>query len=368
MKKISILSILIISIFSSNAWEVDNFTNREKYYSLSEREKLENLYTLNDQTNRMIQMGLDRMNRIRSCTADMKRDIPTVHYVVRSVLGGGLVEGALEDWAQNNKKIHTVEANQDLYDGIWSVDTSLNVNGHIVGIDKLGHFFDQGHELFEMNYQSGDEGGIEQAMLFSNDLENQHYGIGSSGVKSYGDMAANTSGMDFFLNLIDGSDSYLRCNKSTGKYEARRDFDWSDFVDDSWDEGVNCSKFYRANNPYSKWINIREEQNVKMEGKSLTSYFSDVHYFTDEGKALKKNLKKMNLRCPVDMVKCHKIAKMECATYFVSPECLKKAKQINSKCEQKEMGAYNVKSSKSGYLYRRSGNSDSGNQKQTQSR
>ena len=366
MKKISILSILIISIFNSSAWEVDNFTNRDKYFSLSEREKLDNLFILNDQTNRMLHDGIKRMNDKRGCVEDMKRKSPSVHYMVRRILGGGMVDGALEDWAQNNSKLHTVKANQKLYNGIWSVDTSLNLNGHVVGIDKLGHFFDQGHEMFEMAHQSGADGGLKQALGFSNDLEDQYYGISTSGVKSYGDMAANYAGMNFFTNLIDGDDSFLKCNKATGKYEVIRDFDWSDFVDDSWDEGINCSMFYKANNPYSKWLNSREEKNVKMDGGGVSSIFNGDKVFTDAGKALRNSLSKLKISCPVEVNKCKKLASLECANYFVSPDCLKKASaEINSKCEHKNIGEYNVKRTKSGYSYRPTESSSTNSQKQS---
>jgi hypothetical protein len=342
MKKLLSISIISILTINISAWEVDNITNRKKLHSFSDSQKLENLYSLNDQTNRLLIKATERMNEKTSCISDMKKDIPSIYRMVRRTLGGAMNKGTIDHWAESNNELHTVKGNKNLYGGKWELDSSLNLNGHIVGSDKFGHFFDQGHEIFEIGYQSGEEGGLKELLSFNNVIEDMHHGISSTQVKSYGDMAANYGGMKFYVNLIHGKDSFLKCNKKTGKYEVKRDFDWNEFIDNSWDEGINCSKFFKAKNPYSKWGN-----------------FGQITSNTESGIEYKKTLKKMNLSCPVEIKKCKELSKLKCSAYFVSPDCLEKVGSVNSTCDHLELGEYNVPRTKTGYSYKRSSESNS---------
>lgn len=71
--------------------------------------------------------------------------------------------------------------------------------------------------------------------------ENGSWGLGFTGVKSYGDMAANFEGYQFWAQLTSGSNPYFRC--SNHKWKMRRAFHWTEYVSDSWDEGINCNEY-----------------------------------------------------------------------------------------------------------------------------
>ncbi|OUR93658.1 hypothetical protein A9Q84_19520 [Halobacteriovorax marinus] len=350
IRKLFLLSLVVT--LSTQAWEVDDFSNRKEILGISPEDKAQNLYRLNDQSNRYFYSAIKEFNRKRSCVDDMKKNPPEIYSRVKRVLGGGMVEGALEDWVQNSKKMVKSKGDQALYGTPWSIDPSFNLNGHVVGIDKLGHFADQGFELFEAAYLN-EGANLEKAFELSNTYEDYVFGISASGVKSYADMAAGYNGMQFYMNLLHGEGKYLTCNKSTGSYEILRDFDWADYVNDSWDEGINCSMYYRAKFPYDKTSYIRQEKEL-LEGDSLLSFMSDKASLSSAGVHFKNRMKQKGMSCPANFNQCKKMAKMECSTRLISPDCLIKASPVLVRCKEKKLGDFGVPSAKSGYSYSRS--------------
>jgi hypothetical protein len=169
---------------------------------------------------------------------------------------------------------------------------------------------DQGYDLIKKFIKSGmNEEGFKKAMEKSNDLEEDDYGLGISGIKSYGDMGANFSGLTFYYNLLAGDKPQITCDSKTKKYKINYDFNWADYVNDTWDEGINCSYFESVKNPC--------EEPRKNTDREIKVTNEDEIYF-------KQYLKKLKppLECPADLAKCKKVASRNCANYFVSPKCL----------------------------------------------
>ena len=71
--------------------------------------------------------------------------------------------------------------------------------------------------------------------------EKKIFGQQTTGIKSYADLAANYDGFLFWNSIYASSDPYFSCTK--GKWSKIRDFNWSDYVSASWDEGINCSEY-----------------------------------------------------------------------------------------------------------------------------
>lgn len=314
MQKLILTMLLVpIQIYS---WETDNFTSRLKIQQASSKEKIDNRYKLNDETNRLLRKTIDEFNMDKGdCVADMKRvdekETPLLFDWIDDSIGG--THAVIEEYAEEgNVTLYDherswVSMSSNMYDKNYGLQGSFNLNDHVVGPDKLGHFFDQGHDLIEKMIRFGmNKTGLKRAHAKSNSMEEGTFGLWASGVKSYGDMGANYSGLKFYYNLLWGDNPQVTCDQETKKYKLNFDFDWHNHVNHTWDEGVNCSFFTEVENPY------------KMG-------FDEESMNTDRDKHFNNYLKELDppLSCPNEVEKCREVVKENCSNYFVSPKCIK---------------------------------------------
>lgn len=185
----------------------------------------------------------------------------------------------------------------------------VKVGNSSVGLDKIDHFLSHGFMYFklystkrETQTNSFDEletklapriDSEEERMKDVYELgdlqEESSWGLAGSGVKSYGDLAANYSGLQFYKNLLDGDNPYLKCVEN--KLEVNRKFKIEDYADDSWNESINCSSF-----------NSQSNRDVVL-----------------------KNMKNLGFeRCPVDAAKCASLVEKykDAAVHILHPLCL----------------------------------------------
>lgn len=138
------------------------------------------------------------------------------------------------------------------------------VNGTLIGLDKLGHFFAEGWEYFEISNEP--DRSLTDAMLWGHGKEAGMFGFTTTGVFSYADLATNFDGWRFWnrvllkqpdplkgltARLLD--QPYVRCEiqllESIQKFEVIRaweinnDFEIVDYVNPAWDEGINCNLY-----------------------------------------------------------------------------------------------------------------------------
>lgn len=127
----------------------------------------------------------------------------------------------------------------------------MRVGDQTIGTDKLEHMFGQGFNYFTKNYLKGKgeikavKGGIfgEKFFLGGNKIGN--------GVFSYGDLGANFNGMRFWNHVLQKRDDVLGVDHNIGPYIACennkwvqvKELDFTDYIDDSMDESINCAKF-----------------------------------------------------------------------------------------------------------------------------
>ncbi len=73
-------------------------------------------------------------------------------------------------------------------------------------------------------------------------------GLSMTGVLWYADLAASYSGFRFWSDLLSLGEpgSFIAHDTSAGGFVQRRIFSFADYVNDAWDEGVNCSAFHPA--------------------------------------------------------------------------------------------------------------------------
>ena len=160
--------------------------------------------------------------------------------------------GQVESWAGDTKDIDRLQDNQNGPESIYNkisffeyplmtfgIAHSVRINGHVIGVDKFGHFMAEGHAYYSRIVEKG--GSWEKAVRWGHNTEEGYFGLSVSGVKSFGDLAANYGGAHFWLSILDGKDPYFTCRD--GKFEKIRKFTWADYVNDAWDEAINCSQF-----------------------------------------------------------------------------------------------------------------------------
>lgn len=124
----------------------------------------------------------------------------------------------------------------------------INVNGTYLGVDKLEHLFSTGWKYFRKHYHSKEP--IEEVLAEAGyRIERSVLGGWriSTGVVSYADLSANFNGIRFWNDMLGlepdilgiETDPYLACESS--HWVIRNPVDISIYVDESFDESVNCS-------------------------------------------------------------------------------------------------------------------------------
>ena len=189
----------------------------------------------------------------------------------------------------------------------------VDINGVLVGLDKLGHFFAEGWRYFELTHSDGQT--IEQALAWGRSQELGKFGYSMTGIFSYADLVANFNGWRFWnrvllsrpdplkgmlANLFDRP--YVSCRiqiiesivngKIVRAWEQNAAFDLSDYIDGAWDEGNNCNSYA---NPFI-------EQKVVARIEEVDAGFS----------------------CPVNKGQCLRARKKYgyYAKYLLHPSCL----------------------------------------------
>lgn len=135
----------------------------------------------------------------------------------------------------------------------------IRVVGLPIGADKFSHFFTEGFNYLKKE----NEHGIERALTYGDNMESGLWGKVFTGIFSYADLAANLSGLQFFKDLTDGEEPFFLCED--GRWKRAKNMDWSLYIDESWDEGINCSNFRheRLEKKFNSRIKALEEKNKK---------------------------------------------------------------------------------------------------------
>ncbi|MFG1482756.1 hypothetical protein ABMA79_12105 [Halobacteriovorax sp. HFRX-2_2] len=262
------LLIFLVS-FSTFALEVDSFTHRQQAY-----EKADALDKVNAYVNDRIRDAVAEANHAdrifnQTCSSyTMRRKVkkklvasfkgffvsaPIQRYIDKGRIG--------KEYLVKTKKSESIFRYIPLiYKPILNLtpySPLLKVNDALIGSDKFSHLFNVGY-LYFRKLEHGLS--IKEIIHYGKNAENIMWGGFFNGIISNGDLVANFQGMRFYQVLfgkgvdpltqenLEGT-SVIKC--IDGKFEATREIDMADFVDDGMDEGVNCntytSKFMRKN-------------------------------------------------------------------------------------------------------------------------
>jgi hypothetical protein len=250
-----VIALALLATTRVDAREVDQFTDRA-----FQREHLTDASAILDA----------RMNAIlTSIVADLNAKRPSTQRerddIIYDAFQGSRIElvaqirSPFEAWVREDAPVtlFSVDA-RGIYGGDVDYDDMglayyieiapvLRLGSVLVGLDKLGHFFGQGwfyyreyKRLHDRDPRATENDLLRGVRKYGHDLEASYLGLTSTGVYAYADLAANWSGLSFYLALFSGPDPYVVV--ANGTYRQARTFHFADYVTDAWDEAINPSR------------------------------------------------------------------------------------------------------------------------------
>ncbi|HEY8665506.1 MAG TPA: hypothetical protein VIL86_02520 [Tepidisphaeraceae bacterium] len=190
-------------------------------------------------------------------------------------IGQGLPECTLERWVRAHEfraanAVYELPIERSVFGAsqfsrsltLQELSPTINMFGNYLGTDKLGHFFQQGHEYFDIyrrrELRSRDvAAAVRKAVEAGLGQENGIFGSVTDGVFSNADLAANYAGFKFYFNLthavtIDGVIYQPILLMHDGHWEMnpkRRDNLMRPFISDHLNEAMNPCKYSRQMRP-----------------------------------------------------------------------------------------------------------------------
>ncbi len=256
MKKIILASLLLSpSLYSA---EADNFTAR-KLVVEDVREEVNAL------ANTYLEKAVKSLSQSSKCDQDQLYTELRKYFANHSK--GELVKEILykETIAKN-----TLPLKESVY-GEWSVSNGyllgnkkaalsplalsplIRIGEHSIGVDKLEHMFGMGFSYFTKHHLKNKsiDSVLSRGVLAEKTILGGN--IIATGVFSYADLSANFNGMRFWNHvLLKNNDilgaeynrgPFIKCEDNKWAVNTEKSIDFADYVDASFDESLNCSKF-----------------------------------------------------------------------------------------------------------------------------
>ncbi len=271
-KKIMILLILFSHLLlTAKAAEVDHFTRRN--------EELEDSSAhLNLLANQDIDASIAILNRGHNgCDEDALYQRLQRYFA--NHVSGIFIRDVLRSNSFPKRKIKirdSVYQDWSVFDGAIlslpiltqsgvAISPLIQIGNVAIGTDKFEHMFGEGFSYFIRNYK--DKKGALSAIKMG--IWGEKTILGGlpliTGVFSYGDLTANFNGMRFWNHILQKNDDALGSQYNEGPYvvcqenhwHRKKMVDFKKYIDDAWDEGINCSKFFSKNalTKFTKRIN-----------------------------------------------------------------------------------------------------------------
>lgn len=249
--------LLIVLAAAAQAAEIDSFTQR--------REPLPDATAaLNRWFNQRLQAGVERTNDEMEDGCRPEQLYDNIRMSFASPFVGHFIAEVLD--RSSTVPGQRVLLKQSIYRDLGLIDaismhmkdlsSVMNVRGTLVGTDKLGHFVVEGWSYFERAYLDHDS--VEAALRWGEFTERTYFGLMTTGIYSYADLAANFDGMRFWVHLLgeyrDPLDRrffrrspYVKCKQRfwTGEHywKVVKRVHLEDYVNPAWDEAVNCQDY-----------------------------------------------------------------------------------------------------------------------------
>jgi len=172
-------------------------------------------------------------------------------------LGGRHWVDRLERWAVRNEAIDKFHPRRrgSIYSGLppWAtraafffgVGPTIQVDGVLMGTDKLGHFVSQGWKYHKRYLRSRSIG---HAVRLGVRNEASIFGSPATGTFSNADLVANYEGLRFYRSLFEAGvveDLPAIIEWTDNRARVARPFDFRHHVNDYWDEALNPNRYDR---------------------------------------------------------------------------------------------------------------------------
>jgi hypothetical protein len=183
-------------------------------------------------------------------------------YEIYRRVGGLHWVDRLERWAMNSDEVAKIKLPKrgSIYHHhpfwatrvafLFGIGDTLKVDGTLIGTDKFGHFFSQGLKFYRRFKRYESEAKAAEHSAFT---ERAIFGQMTTGSYSNADLVANYEGHRFYRslfesNIVGGKPAILRWTGS--QWQQQRPFDWSDHINDFWDEALNINHYDRLLAPH----------------------------------------------------------------------------------------------------------------------
>lgn len=299
MKVLNLAVLLSISITSLMASEIDSYTHRSKMFVRDS-----NSFINKDINARLVGSVAELNEEGINCPGSRQDDdADEVYDIVKDNISSTFIGHSIavryEESLPDNKKIFTewedsIYRDTTLWQGISlkikGILSTMKVDGNIIGVDKMGHFFVEGWSFYKRAYLKYDDIRIDKAIKWGQGTERTYFGMTTTGIYSNADLMANFNGMRFWNQLLGFQKDPLRKFKEpiltckNSKWKLNTKFNFEEYIDAGMDEGVNCNYY----------------DSETIEGH-VTSKIRDSFWF--------KNLFSSNFDfCPVRKSKCEGLA------------------------------------------------------------
>jgi hypothetical protein len=255
----STLTILLLAAIASPARsaEIDSLTGRTTPLADSSD-------ALERRLDEALEAGVLRANQTsEGCSEDsLYRELRRA--LASPFIGHVIAEALNQDESLDRRRVRRVDSiyrDLELLDNLsvhWKdLSSVVRVGDVLIGVDKLGHFFVEGWEYFEIAHLDGE--GIAAAMDWGERAERTYFGLLTTGVHSYPDLVANFEGMRFWGRVLGPADDpldtgwrtrrpYVTCQRrfwlvGERRWHLSRGLDLADYVTPVWDEAVNCCSY-----------------------------------------------------------------------------------------------------------------------------
>ena len=179
-------------------------------------------------------------------------------------IGGKHWVDKLERFAMESDQVDRLDSpeHESIYYGhpIWAtrvafffgVDETILINDVLVGTDKFGHFLSQGRKFYKRWLKVCDESKAAEQSAYT---ERAIFGQMTTGSYSNADLVANYEGYLFYRSLFEDD---IVGNKPAilawleDHWIMQRPFDWSDHINDYWDEALNINHYDKLLYPHMK--------------------------------------------------------------------------------------------------------------------
>jgi len=240
---------LLMAPSFGGAYETDQFHNRTQ--------------TIGDSTSIMNQKVTLAIAETITPWNGPRDEMKVVNGIYQKIGGKHWVD-KLERFAMESSQVSRLDspANDSIYYGhpVWAtrvafffgVDETILINDVLVGTDKFGHFLSQGRKFYKRWLKVNDESRAAEHSAYT---ERAIFGQMTTGSYSNADLVANYEGYLFYRSLFEDGivgDKPAILAWKQDHWIIQRPFDWSDHVNDYWDEALNINHFDKLLYPHMK--------------------------------------------------------------------------------------------------------------------